>query len=128
MEKRIKTYEAFIKSTIKTPLTPEERQNLAAYHKEMLLFFQHERLVHLIIMLFFVTITFALLAILIWSVFVLGFKLELICLYILTAITTILSIAYVRHYFFLENHIQSLYDYTSKIHFPNPTSPKSKQP
>ena len=52
MEKRIKEYEKFIKEAAKHP-TPE----LKAYHNEMVRNFQHERAIHLAIMLFFIAIT-----------------------------------------------------------------------
>ena len=39
----------------------------------------------------------------------------LIPLYVLVAILTGLSIGYVKHYYFLENHIQKLYDLTENF-------------
>ena len=64
-------------------------------------FFQHERLIHLI-----VTITFALLTIisLVACLFVMN-----VALIILTILFLALLIPYVRHYYILENSVQELY-------------------
>lgn len=115
MENRIKEYELFIEKETKKNLTEKERNSLGEYHKEMILFFEHERLVHLIIMLFFVAVSLVFLGIFVWTACAFGIVFELTCLYLLTLISVILSIAYVKHYYFLENHVQSLYDYTRKI-------------
>ena len=62
-------------------------------------FFQHERLIHLLVTLFYGLFLFV-------SVLI-SFK---TCLFlIITYIVLIVLIFYVRHYFFLENHVQYLY-------------------
>ena len=70
-------------------------------------FFQHERLIHLI-----VTVTFALLTI----IAILG---TLItpqpALFILVLLLLVLLVPYVRHYYILENGVQKLYQYYDKI-------------
>lgn len=70
-------------------------------------FFQHERLIHLI-----VTVTFALLTI----IAILG---TLIvpqpALFILVLLLLVLLIPYVRHYYILENGVQKLYKYYDKF-------------
>ena len=116
MEKRIKTYEKFIHLATSKPLTDKERAELAAYHSEMVANFQRERLIHLLIMLFFVALALALLSVL--SILIVekeGFVLELAFFYALVAIVFALTVAYIRHYYFLENHIQALYGYTKKL-------------
>ena len=64
-------------------------------------FFQHERLIHLI-----VTVTFALLTVgsMIACLFV-----QQLGLYCLTVLFLILLIPYIRHYYILENGVQKLY-------------------
>ena len=57
MEKRIRAYEKYIKQATSKKLNESERARLARYHFEMLENFQHERMIHLIVMLFFVFIT-----------------------------------------------------------------------
>ncbi len=62
-------------------------------------FFQHERLIHLLVTLFYGLFLFV-------SVLI-SFKTWLFL--IITYIVLIVLIFYVRHYFFLENHVQYLY-------------------
>lgn len=64
-------------------------------------FFQHERLIHLIVTIFTGIITI---------LFLLGFLyFENIPLLILFLLTLILFIPYIFHYYFLENGVQKLY-------------------
>lgn len=70
-------------------------------------FFQHERLVHLI-----VTVTFAILT-LISIVAAL-----MICnpaLYVLTLLLVVLLIPYIMHYYTLENEVQKMYEQYDRI-------------
>jgi heme A synthase len=110
MEKRIKEYEKFIKEAAKHP-TPE----LRVYHNEMVRNFQHERAIHLAIMLFFIAIT---LIVMVGAAFSITFATIpfAVTVSILAALLFILSAAYVKHYYFLENHVQKLYDITSKLY------------
>ena len=112
MEDKIREYEKFIEEKTSENLGPIERVKVAEYHKEMVANFQHERLVHLIIMLFFVSIALGLIGMFAYYLVTLGWVLEMLPFYILTGIVVILSAAYVKHYYFLENHIQGLYKYT----------------
>ena len=66
-------------------------------------FFQHERLVHLIVTMF--TGTFSLMTFL---AAIISCHIEL---YLLTAILVLLFVPYIAHYFFLENNVQKLYTY-----------------
>lgn len=115
MEDKIREYEKFIKEKTSKKLGPIERVKLAEYHREMVTNFQHERLIHLIVMLFFAAVALILLSYLGFDLATNGFMLEMIPGYILTVIVTILSGFYVKHYYFLENHIQALYEYTKKL-------------
>ena len=115
MEDKIREYEKYIKEKTSGKLGPIERVKVAEYHKEMVANFQHERFIHLIIMLFFVAVAMILLAILGYDLALYGWMLEMLPFYILTVIVTILSAFYVKHYYFLENHIQALYEYTKKL-------------
>lgn len=111
MENRIREYEEFIKKASKSPT-----KELAKYHAEMLKNFQHERLVHLIITLFFAALTILSLALAAFlTVQIQDFR-PLIPIYLLSFLLLILEIFYIRHYYFLENHIQALYDYTKKLY------------
>ena len=74
-------------------------------HLTKIQFFQHERLIHLLVTLFYGVFVFL-------SV-IISFKtwLFLIILYL----ALIVLIFYVRHYFFLENHVQYLYKQYDKM-------------
>lgn len=114
MEERIKKYEKFVEKEIRAARVGEE---LFELHKEMLRNFQHERLVHLLIMLFFVFMTVGLLGITM-GLMITGTMIPTLffgTLGGLDLVMTILSIAYIKHYYFLENHIQGLYDLTEKV-------------
>ena len=118
MEERIKAYEKYIRQAATKKLSRIERAELAAYHREMVTNFQHERLIHLLIMLFFVAVSLVIIGVLILSILEFGFAIELSAFYALVLIVIVLTIAYIRHYYFLENHIQALYDYTKMLRCP----------
>lgn len=107
MEKRLKCYLTYIKEQLSEELPSEERIMI----KEDLLiqigFFQHERLIHLI-----VTVTFGILAIL--TLFF-SFIYESVASYLLLALLLILLVPYIRHYYILENGVQKLYEYYDKF-------------
>ena len=115
MEKKIRAYEKFIKAEAKKEMGERERGRLLAFHNSMLANFQHERLIHLIITLFFAFFTIVFLFITAWEIINYGLMVEALPLYLLTIIMTVLTGCYVRHYYFLENHIQNLYKYTQTI-------------
>ena len=70
-------------------------------------FFQHERLIHLLVTLFFGILTF--LCVLYISLF------PSIALFALNVLFFILLVFYLRHYYFLENNIQKLYSFYDEI-------------
>lgn len=76
-------------------------------HLQQIAFFQHERLVHLI-----VTVTFALLEIISASVFILSGNIGFGAL---TIAVLILLVPYIRHYYLLENEVQKMYVQYDKI-------------
>lgn len=116
MEKKLLDYEKFIEKKTKEATTAAEKAKLIDYHKEMMVNFQHERLIHLIITLFFVFVSILLLFIAAWAGATYSFGKEMMPLYILMGILVILTGFYVKHYYVLENHIQALYKYTEKLH------------
>lgn len=64
-------------------------------------FFQHERLIHLLVTMVFALLTFA-------SVWILHFSFSIpACL--LTLLLFCLLVPYIRHYYFLENGVQKMY-------------------
>ncbi len=115
MEQRILAYEKFIKKAAGGELNEKERERLSKYHFEMMESLQHERLCHLLVMLFFVLFSLAFILFAAWLTVNYGLLLEMLPLYIMIGILAVLTGFYVKHYYFLENHIQKLYDYTAKL-------------
>ncbi|MBQ3309410.1 hypothetical protein IJG78_01895 [Candidatus Saccharibacteria bacterium] len=113
MERRIKNYEEYIKKRVKS-----SDAKLIEYHREMIKNFQHERLIHLIIMLFFIMITLTLIGVLTWLLALVSVKywMDFLPLVIATLLLIILCVFYVKHYYFLENHIQGLYDISQELY------------
>ena len=113
MENKIRENETYI----------DERKSkiddkLVAYHREMLENFQHERLIHLIVTFCFIFLTVIFggaLAFLMCNVAA-SFWWELIPLMLIVLILFIVSIFYVKHYYFLENHIQKMYDISRELY------------
>lgn len=99
MEKRILTY----RKRIDQLLQQEEADwsKVLEEHLVQISFFQHERLVHLI-----VTVTFAILEMLSIVMTVLAFT---PAVGVLSILILILLIPYVRHYYILENETQKMY-------------------
>lgn len=116
MDKKLRNYIEYIKKEAKHP-TPE----LIEYHKVMTQQFQHERLIHLIVTMFF-----ALFLVLMFALFLglaLAVPAETVAANIMLAstggITLILLITtlfYVRHYYLLENGTQELEEITRKLY------------
>ena len=115
MEDKIREYEDFISEKTDGRVGPIERVKLAEYHREMVANFQHERLIHLLVTFFFGGLTITSLVVTGISFGLYGFKLEMIPLYILTVILVVLEFFYVKHNYYLENHIQELYKYSKKL-------------
>ena len=107
MEKRLKLYLEFYRSVAAGEKEIGERES---FRREMLVqiqFFQHERLIHLI-----VTVLFALLAVItiLASLIIQEPAVLLLCLMFF-----VLLIPYIRHYYILENGVQKLYEYYDRI-------------
>jgi uncharacterized Tic20 family protein len=115
MKKKILAYEKFIASKVSDELNEKERAKLAELHSEMVRNFQHERLIHLIVTLFFAALTIVVVFLTAESISIDGLVAELIPLYILALLLIVLTACYIKHYYFLENHIQGLYKYTKKL-------------
>lgn len=80
---------------------PQDYEELCKQHLIQIQFFQHERLIHLM-----VTCLFALLAFGLFTTLLFTFSEGLLVLF---ALVFILLIPYIRHYYFLENGVQRLY-------------------
>jgi len=107
MEERLKSYQTYIRERLLVEMTQQEDDELREDLLIQISFFQHERLIHLI-----VTVTFALLTVL---TFFCTFFYQHIGLYLLLLLLLVLLIPYIRHYYILENGIQKLYQYYDKL-------------
>ncbi|MCL2085707.1 hypothetical protein FWH09_02110 [Candidatus Saccharibacteria bacterium] len=119
MEKRLKEYEAYA-----TRVLEQDKKDIPKrfwdYHKQKISEFQHERQVHLIIMLFFAVLAIVAVLARIWLLpffdgSVYGTLLN-ISSGVLALFLVLLEGAYIRHYFQLENGIQRLYRLTSQVY------------
>ena len=105
MEKRILNYRKLIDSMLEK--NGGDWQELLKEHLIQIGFFQHERLIHLI-----VTVTFALMEIIaIVATVVSGY----VWLFALDFVLMVLLVPYIRHYYILENEVQKMYTQYDKI-------------
>lgn len=107
MEQRILQYKAYLLRICEEDYSEEEREKMKQQVLTQISFFQHERLIHLI-----VTITFALLAVVAFGICAVAptvpfFGLEVLLL--------VLLIPYIRHYYILENSVQTMYRCYDKL-------------
>lgn len=115
MEKKIRAYEKYIAEKDIAKMDASEKLALTRYHSQMVTLFQHERLVHLLVTLFFAFLAVVFVVATGWLIYMLGVMMEMLPLYFITLILVVLTICYVKHYYFLENHVQGLYKYTEKL-------------
>ena len=115
MDKKLKAYIEYIDKAAEKPTA-----ELIEYHKTMTAQFQHERLIHLIVTLFFalfMIIFFIFFGILETTLTKNGWA-DLICacVGVVAGILVITTLFYVRHYYRLENGIQKLEEITRKLY------------
>ncbi len=109
MKKRIITYRQKIDALLAHPdtISSDRWSDILQEHLIQIGFFQHERLVHLI-----VTVTFAILTLI--SI-VAAFMICNPALYVLTLLLVVLLIPYIMHYYTLENEVQKMYGQYDRI-------------
>jgi predicted RND superfamily exporter protein len=103
----MKRHERYVREMLEKNLSPEALADLLAYHDKQIQWMQHERFVHLIIMLFVCLFT-----LLTWGF---TFVMPSIACFILSALLLILTIAYIIHYYRLENGVQKWYELSDQI-------------
>jgi phosphoglycerol transferase MdoB-like AlkP superfamily enzyme len=103
----MKRHERYVKEMLEKNLGREALIELLAYHDKQIQWLQHERLIHLLVMLF--VCLFFLLSF--------GFTIANLSLpyIILSALLMILSVAYIIHYYRLENGVQRWYLLSNQI-------------
>lgn len=101
MRKQIENYNRMIAEIMEANRPDEDWRRLANDYLIKIQFYQHERLIHLI-----VTVLFALMEaiVIVGSVFSEG-----IGLFVLAIVILILLVPYIGHYYFLENTTQKMY-------------------
>ena len=107
MEKRILAYARYLMEVSEKEFSEEERKEISGKILIQIGFFQHERLIHLI-----VTVLFALMMIGVFAICVIK---PSIPFFLLEFAILILLVPYIRHYFILENTVQQMYRYYDKI-------------
>ena len=106
MKKRILTYRKYIDALLASDKQSDWKY-IKQEHITQVAFFQHERLVHLI-----VTVTFAVLELLTVCAYVIVGALDSTLsfpLLILALLIIVLLIPYIKHYYLLENEVQKMY-------------------
>lgn len=103
MRERLSNYLDYMKDMCSKELSDAEKKDVLKDFMIQIKFFQHERLIHLI-----VTVTFAIIAIV---SLLLNYSIGSILLTIFIIGMLIMLLFYVRHYFFLERGVQKLYTY-----------------
>ena len=103
----MKSHERYIREMLEKNLDRKALLNLLHYHDKQIQWLQHERLVHLITMLF----------VCLFMLLIFGFTIlvpSLPCM-IISALLIILSVAYIIHYYRLENGVQRWYSLSNQI-------------
>ncbi len=107
MEEYLKRHEAWIRALLASAGAGYDWPGLGQFHKTQIAWMQHERLIHLLVTLFFGLWT--LLAVLFTVAF------PRIELGLLIALLLLLLVPYVAHYFRLENGVQRWYHLSNEI-------------
>ena len=113
MKAYMKETMAFVRKYIDEEMqsAPEDRtRKVLAEFEKKISFFQHERLIHLIVTFFFAL--FLLMEI--YALFTLPFSYAPVC-GVLVVLFFVLVVAYVFHYYFLENSVQQMYKRRDEI-------------
>ena len=107
MTKQIKAYLALLEQFFSVEHEAEELLKMRSELLQRIAFYQHERLVHLLVMLFFAVFFLISLSLMLtvggWGPIA------------LTILFLGLLVPYIKHYYFLENSVQKMYTYYYKI-------------
>ncbi len=106
MTKQIKEYLALLEQFYSVSHSDEELLKQRRELLQRIAFYSHERLVHLIITMSFAV--FFLISLFMWLVLKNG------GLGVLTVMLLVMLVAYIKHYYFLENSVQKMYLYYYK--------------
>lgn len=107
MGKKLNSYIAEIQTLLESG---KEIENIEKLKEELLTeigFWQHERLIHLLVTFLFALLTMA--------VFIVILFYQKISMLVLFAVLLALMIPYIRHYYILENGVQTLYTFYEEL-------------
>ena len=113
MDKQITEHYQITIKRLETAKSQTDLAELARYHRTRVQEFQHERLVHLLVTFFFAGLFLASLAAFLATA-AMGSPMNYL-LGLLALILFVLELAYIRHYYQLENGVQRLYELTVAI-------------
>lgn len=102
MKKRILDYKNRIDTLINEDSPSTDWKKVMEEHLIQISFFQHERLVHLIVMVLFALMTLTTIAV--------GIIADYPYMFLGTLMLLILLIPYISHYYLLENEVQHMYE------------------
>lgn len=103
----MKKHESYVRDILAKNPNQNQMEELLAYHDKQIRWMQHERLIHLIVMLFVCFFT-----LLVFGFAVIRTSVPSI---ILSVILLALSLAYIVHYYRLENGVQKWYFIANQI-------------
>lgn len=101
MKKRIVGYRERIDALLENSPAGTDWDVVMREHLTQVSFFQHERLIHLI-----VTVTFAILTMIVLAVYCIAEYMPMLALIVLLLV---LLVPYIGHYYTLENEVQKMY-------------------
>jgi hypothetical protein len=107
MDRYLREHEAYIRRCLEEDNPGTDWASLLAFHRAQLAFLQHERLIHLLITLFFALFALMAIAFLIF--------LPSLTTALLAGLLLVLVGGYVVHYYKLENGVQRLYHLDWKL-------------
>ena len=107
MRKRMTDYMKQMDEVLSAEKAQTDYKKLRTEHLIQIQFFQHERLIHLI-----VTCLFAVMAIAVFLTLLFVFSIGLLLLF---GALMVLLIPYIRHYYFLENGVQRMYEQYDRL-------------
>ena len=102
MKKRILDYKKRIDNLINEDSPNTDWKKVMDEHLIQISFFQHERLVHLIVMVLFALMTLTTIAV--------GIIADYPYMFLGTLMLLVLLIPYISHYYLLENEVQHMYE------------------
>lgn len=107
MKKRIVGYRGRIDALLAQSPEGADWDAVLQEHLTQVSFFQHERLIHLI-----VTVTFAILTMIVLAIYCIADYMPMLALIVLLLV---LLVPYIGHYYTLENEVQKMYDQYDEI-------------